>query len=227
MCSPRIPGVPQPGESPNRDVVRSGGADEKGRSGRRHQRLRPLPALGRDRDLGVVAVAVTVTVLTVSQLTCTSVVSLAFSQTTSLPGPQSIVSTWWSRASACRTSSPSPPFCVSVPRPGQMRSLPGPPSSVSSPGRPRRMSLPSPPLTVSLPSPPQTTVVAGVAVDACRCRPAVDAVVAVAGVDGVVAGAGDDEVRCRPVPVSVSSFVRALDHDDGVRHRGARDERAP
>src|SRR5215211_1127296 len=92
------------------------------------------------------------TVLTISQLTWTSA-SFELSQTTSRsPSPQSMWSTWWSRASACMRSLPAPPFSVSAPRPTQMRSSPLSPFTTSSPQRPRRTSLPSPPLTVSSPA---------------------------------------------------------------------------
>ena len=81
--------------------------------------------------------------------------------------------------------------------------------------------MPSPPASESLPCAAPDAVVAALAVQRVVAAVAVDAVVAVAGVDGVVAGEGDDPSPRPGVPVSVSSFVRALDHDGRVGECGA------
>ena len=131
------------------------------------------------------------TVLITSQLTCVSA-SLALSQTLSWPGPQSRVSTWLSRASAWRTSLPSPRARHRRRDRRRAGRCPGAVDAVVTVAaadlvvsvEPFRTSLPGPPLMRSLSG----------AVDRVVAPAGEDPVTACERVDRVVPGPGQDQV---------------------------------
>ena len=162
----------------------------------------------------------TVTVLTISQLTWTSL-SAAFSQTTSLPGPQSIVI---DLVVARERVEPVVPGAAAL----DVRAAADPDDVVPVAAIDRVVAVPAAQQVVAVaavqrvvPGTAEHAVVAALAVQRVVAAIPEDAVVPVARVDGVVTREGDDPVgagraRERVVP------HRAPDERDVVGERGAR-----